>query len=923
MGEPQRPTDAPAGLLREESAADAAQAGTDPDYAQAKALFSELGELPDEAARRARLAELNIGPALAARVLALLGHSEAATTRFSAPVSGMLASAAANELAPGDRLGAWTLLSELGRGGMGRVYLAERSDGHYQQRAAVKLLLGLSSEAALAALAAERQILAHLSHPHIARLIDGGTTPLGRPYLVMEYIEGQRIDRYCLDKALPVEAVLELFAQVCEAVDYAHRQLVVHCDIKPGNIIVGSDGRAMLLDFGIAQLQGRQGVEALALTPQYASPEQLAGQPARSASDIFSLGRTLGELLAGCTPSAPRADEWRAIVAKATATDPEQRYLTAAALRGDMRRFRAHQPLAALPRRGAYLARKFVRRRWPWVLAGSGVLVLSTAFMLRLVQERDRALLAEALARQEAATTRQVSDFMVSLFEGADPNIAARQDLSAAALVDKGRERIDADLKGQGAVQAAMKFVLGKVYENIGRPRTAVELYEQAVALERAQTPRRPLREAAALSRLANALANDYQAARAVAPARESLALRQAHAHADSPEMADSLDTLGWVLTVNGAFDEGAAMLERALAIRQAHEAEAPLALASTLHNLALMHGRAGHLPQAEAQYRRALALKTRWLGGKHPSVLNTLGLLAAVLAQQHRRDEAQALLVELVAQRRALHGPRNSKVSHALNELASVMQDAGRTGQAIATYREALAIDEDVSGHSSTETAIHLNNLATALEDAGDPAAEAAYRESLAIRQALLPAGDLTLARAHHNLGRWLLRAARLAEARPWLEQSDAARQARLPAGHPDRVDSRIALAEGWLASGDAGAAERFLIEPASREAALSPMRRVALWRAQALLAHARHQGAQALRKQQEALALATRTVGPAHPGLQRLRLEVAEAQAAAGDLHAARATLASVKPALATHALPSPLRQRGDRLALRLARS
>jgi serine/threonine-protein kinase len=894
----------------------------DRDYARAKTLFNELCELPDEAARRARLAELNVEPAMAARVLALLGHSEAAVTHFSAPVSGMLASAAANELAPGDRLGAWTLVDELGRGGMGRVYLAQRSDGHYQQRAAVKLLLGLSSEAALAALTAERQILAHLSHPHIARLIDGGTTPLGRPYLVMEYIEGQRIDLYCRDQGLDTDAVIELFAQVCEAVGYAHRQLVVHCDIKPGNIFVGSDGRAMLLDFGIAQLQGHQGQEALALTPQYASPEQMAGQPASSASDIFSLGRTLGELLAGITPLAPRADEWRAIIAKATATDPEQRYLTVSALLSDLRHFRHHLPLAARPRTASYLARKLVRRRWPWVLAGSGVLVLSAVFVLRLVQERDRALQAEAVAQQEAATTRQVSDFMISLFEGADPNIAGRQDLSAATLVDKGRERIDADLKGQGAVQAAMKFVLGKVYENIGRPRTAVELYEQSVALERAQPLRRPLREAAALSRLANALANDYQAARAVAPARESMALRQARLPADSPELADSLDTLGWVLTINGAFDEGAGLLERALAIRQAHETEAPLALASTIHNLGLMHSRAGRAPEAEANYRRALALKTRVLGDKHPSVLNTLSLLAANLAQQHRGDEAQALLVQVVAQRRALHGPKSTKLTHAMNELASVMQDAGHTQEAISTYRETLALDEEVAGHQSSDVAIHLNNLATAQEDIGDPAAEASYRESLAIRQALLPAGDLTLSRAHHNLGRWLLRASRLGEAWPLLEQADAVRQAKLPPGHADRIDTRLALSEWWLASGDTAAAEQVLAEASTREAALTPMRRVSLWRAQALLAQARHLPAEALRKHQEALALATRTVGPSHPVLQRLRLELAEAQANTGDREAARNSLVLVRPTLAAHATASPLRRRGERLAAQLAR-
>jgi hypothetical protein len=256
------------------------------------------------------------------------------------------------------------------------------------------------------------------------------------------------------------------------------------------------------------------------------------------------------------------------------------------------------------------------------------------------------------------------------------------------------------------------------------------------------------------------------------------------------------------------------------------------------------------------------------------------------------------------------------------MNELASVMQDAGHTQEAISTYRETLALDEEVAGHQSSDVAIHLNNLATAQEDIGDPAAEASYRESLAIRQALLPAGDLTLSRAHHNLGRWLLRASRLGEAWPLLEQADAVRQAKLPPGHADRIDTRLALSEWWLASGDTAAAEQALAEASTREGALTPMRRVSLWRAQALLAQARHLPAEALRKHQEALALATRTVGPSHPVLQRLRLELAEAQANTGDREAARNSLVLVRPTLAAHATASPLRRRGERLAAQLAR-
>ncbi|WIT11731.1 serine/threonine-protein kinase [Paucibacter sediminis] len=925
----------------------------DPDFAQVKALFNEICDLPDEAAQRRRLAELGAPAQLCARVLRLAGHD--ATTRFAKPVAGMLASVGGAELRPGERLGAWTLVSELGHGGMGMVYLAERSDGHYQQRAAIKLLRGWSGEAALAQLARERQILASLNHPHIARLIDGGSTPGGQPYLVMDYVEGQRIDVYQHEHELGLEATLELFLMVCEAVAYAHRQLVVHCDIKPGNVLVGSDGRAMLLDFGIAQLQGKraesgvdgsaQDGETLALTPRYASPEQRAGAPASSASDIYSLGAMLGELLQALGPAAARPAEWQAIVRRATAAQPEARYLSVAALMSDLRRYRQHLPLAALPRSPGYVARKFLRRRWPWVLAGSGALLMAALFTLRVVQERDRALQAEALARasaaqaersaaqaqgaerhalaerdqaaqaraqaqherdaalaaearadaerrraeaarrlaqQEAETTRQVSDFMVALFEGADPRVSGRPDLSAATLVDKGRERMDRDLQGQPALQASMKGVLGKVYENIGKPRAAVELYEQAIALERAKPQRQPLREAALLSRLAVTLSNDGQEAKAVAPARRSLALRQPLVAADALELADAYNTLGLVLTRVDALDEARRCLDKALAIRLARQGAEHLDVAIAIQNLGSLALRAGQLREAEAQFRRALELKRRLLGEQNPSVLTSMQSLAVVLAAQHRVDEAEALLRELVAQRRAVHGPQSATVASALNELASVLQDGGRSAEAIAAYREALALHEQLQGRGSVSVAVNINNLATALEDLGDPAAESLYRESLAIRQAALKPDDLSLARARHNLGRWLLRAGRLAEAQPLLEEAAVQRRKRLPAVHNDRIDSELTLAEAALLQGDSSTAAAGVALVQAQEAALRPLRRVALLRLQGLLASHLQQAQQALEHHQAALQLALATVAPEHPSLRRLRLDVAEAAAA-----------------------------------------
>ena len=337
----------------------AAPAGGDvAAFARVKSLFDAVADLPDEATCRAALAALGAADDDVAQVLALVAKDRAAITHFSAPLATVVAGAAAPELKAGERLGAWRLTMALGQGGMGQVFLAERADGLYEQRAAIKLLRGFAGEVARAQLARERRILAGLNHPHIARLLDGGSTPLGRPYLVLEYVEGQRIDEWCAHRALPLAGRLALFDQVCQAVAHAHRQLVVHCDIKPGNVLIGADGRAMLLDFGIAQLQGREGNDTVSLTPRYASPEQLAGQPATATSDVYSLGRLLDELLAAVPDGARRADEWRALVARATLSDPALRYGTVDALRDDLRRFEAHLPLRALPDRTAYRVRK-------------------------------------------------------------------------------------------------------------------------------------------------------------------------------------------------------------------------------------------------------------------------------------------------------------------------------------------------------------------------------------------------------------------------------------------------------------------------------------------------------------------------------------------------------------------------------------
>jgi len=543
------------------------------DYARIKALFNAVCDLPDETAQRAALADQGADAATVERVLALLGHS-AAQTRFAAPVAAAAARWLDNELAPGDRLGAWTLEHEMGHGGMGRVFAAQRSDGHYQQRAAIKVLLGYSGPEALELLRRERQILAHLEHPNIARLLDGGTTPAGRPYLVMEFADGQPIDRHAQTRGLDLAARLRLFDQVCEALAYAHRHLVIHCDIKPGNVLVDADGRVRLIDFGISRLEGEADGEAgaPAMTPGYASPEQQAGQAPGVASDIYSLGRLLHELLAPLRGRHRRGRELDAIVARATAADPAARYESVVALQLDLGRLRAHQPVQALPQTVTYVTAKLLRRRWPWALAATAALLMAAGFTVRVVQERN-----------EAQFQRQQAEGLIEFMLG-----DLRKKLEPVG-------RLDAlDAVGQRAL------------EHYGE---APEANLDAAALGRRARSLHLVGEIARLRGQADTAATAF--ARAAATTARQLAL----APDDPQRIFDHAQSVFWVGALDydaGRYDAAEAAfqrydaLARDLVAREPTKIEWQIEAAYAASNLAMLELKRMRLPAASRGFERA-----------------------------------------------------------------------------------------------------------------------------------------------------------------------------------------------------------------------------------------------------------------------------------------------------------------------------
>src|SRR5688500_3990721 len=432
------------------------------------------------------------------------------------------------------RIGPYRILRELGQGGMGVVYLAARADEQFRKRVALKVIRsGGASEEVVRHFKRERQILAGLDHPNIARLLDGGTTDDGLPYFVMEYIEGEPLLEYCDSRKLPVAERLKLFQAICSAVQYAHRNLVVHRDIKPGDILVAEDGSPKLLDFGIAKLLNPELAgealiaTAMSMTPTYASPEQARGERITTATDVYSLGVVLYELLTGHLPyrllsrqpleilkaiseqepekastAIERAEnklqrrlrgDLDNILMLALRKEPPRRYASVEAFSDDIRRYLEGLPVKARQPTAAYRTGKFLRRHVAGVAASAvfvGLLIGFAAAMAvqsaRVTRERDLAEQERAAAQQERETAQRVSAFLVDLFRVSDPSRSRGETITAREVLDRGTTKIATELKDEPEVRATLMSTMGTVYSNLGLYDKALSLLEEALQTRKA-----------------------------------------------------------------------------------------------------------------------------------------------------------------------------------------------------------------------------------------------------------------------------------------------------------------------------------------------------------------------------------------------------------------------------------------------------
>ena len=766
-----------------------------------------------------------------------------------------------SEAAPmrGKIVGPYRLLQELGRGGMGVVYLAERADGAFEQRVALKLVKrGMDSDEILRRFRAERQILAGLRHPGIARLLDGGRTDDGRPYLAVEHVEGEPIDAYCDRRRLPIDARLRLFEQVCEAVQYAHRNLVVHRDLKPSNILVTEeDGVAhvKLLDFGIAKLlnPGAAGhlsddaAQSLAvqtrtglwvMTPEYAAPEQVRGEQPSTATDVYALGVLLYELLTGHRPYRVPSRVAREVERAILEDEPERpsTALTKAPDAAVLSRARAADT-GRLRRRIAgdldmiclMALRKEPDRRYHSAalllddirrhLGGLPVAARpdAAAYRLRKFISRHRHGVAAAAgvfilsaglvgfytvqlrherdrAQVEAEKAEQVIGFIEGLFESSDPSRAHGDTLTVRQVMEAGATRLTEELEHQPAVRARLMQVIGRVYKNLALYDEATPLLKQAVAEQRQAAGATSQELAASIAAYGEILHYQHQFDAADSLYREALALQRSIYAGPHLEIAATLDLLSRLEQERSHFARAESLVTEALAMRRELVGEDHLDLAESLQTLALLRSRQGDHAGAEQPAREALALRRKLLGADHPEIIELLHNLAANLHLQGKYEEAEPIYREGLALVHELYTKDHLFNAYFLLRLGSLMQDRKEYEKADSMYHAARAISE-ANGNGSL-VALSLNNLATLrLDEERYDEAESYVRQALEQTRAVFGDKHAEIAARLHNLGRILSRQDRHEEAATALREALAIRDDMLGPTHPNTLSTRLAL--------------------------------------------------------------------------------------------------------------------------------
>lgn len=808
----------------------------------------------------------------------------------------------------GQRVGPYELLHQIGAGGMGKIWVAVRRGEDFQKHVAIKLLRrDMTSADLVRRFRVERQILAAIDHPNIAKLFDGGTTEEGLPFFAMEYIEGQSIDEYCDSHRLSVRERLALFQTVCRAVQFAHQNLVVHRDIKPGNVLVTAEGVPKLLDFGIAKLLSPLAVMSSAdptrtelrmMTPEYASPEQILGEPITTASDIYSLGVLLYELLTGHRPyritrghaheisraicedepvrpslavtlehegaktgpaggkidpetigraRSSSVDKLRrelagdldTIVLTALRKEPQRRFASAEQLAEDIWRYLEGLPVKARRGSSLYRASKFTRRH----RVGVAMTVVSFAALLvfglwTMAQNNlvraERDRAEQALRRAEA-----VSTFLGNTLGSANPFEGSSRDITVVEVLDGAANDIKLSFRDLPETRAALQATVGNSYMRLGRFDAAEDLLREALATRRqVHTGEDDADVAKSMNDLANLLRRMAEYPEAEALYREALAMRRRLYGAEHPEVATILNNLGAVRDRQSDYDQAEDYYRQALALRRQVFGTRHEDVAESQNALANVLRRMGRYDEAELLYLASLDVRRQLFGAEHPIVAESLNDLAFLYYTMGDNQRAEPLFEKALALRRAALGDLHPETAQGMANLGRLLRKTGRLDEAESLYLEALAARRRVLGEMHPEVATNLNDLATLYSTRGDfRQAEHLYRQSLAMRRDLLGDEHWYVAMSLNNLAVLLNQTGRPAEAEPLYRESLRMMRGLRGERHPDVATATSNLAGVLVAMRRYGEAESLFLEALEiRRAALGENHRETLRAARSL---------------------------------------------------------------------------------------
>lgn len=771
-------------------------------------IFEAAIELP--AAKREQYLKEQCGEdkALFEEVISLIEADEAGHPIFDSESA--IESLSLGGPAIGSKVGSFLLKSQIGEGGMGAVYLADRVEGGFEQQVALKIVRpDLGASHIIRRFRQERQILARLKHPHIAQLIDGGLTEDGRPYIAMEHVDGVPIDRYCRENNLDLEARLKLFSQACSAVEYAHSNLVIHRDIKPANILVSKRGNVKLLDFGIAKIvEGSEPVLRFdnnltqtgfrALTPRYASPEQLRSEAVTTASDVYSLGVVLYELLTGLSPYktgnagsaeleqliiTQEPERPSSVVAKsengvatdsgarhklarklrgdldticvaALRKDPTRRYQTVQQLDDDINRYLTGRPIQARMDSFAYTFGKFVKRNTAAVSAIGVALVLligTIVFYTRqLSEERDNAKLEQAKANE-------VVRFLTDVFSASDPNVSSGEEVTARELLDSASVRLSTELANQPEIQSLLMFVAADIYYQLG-------LLDDANRLGFAALETR--------SKLPDTMNVDY---------------------------IQSLGQMALFLDDAGAYDSALTMARREYLIAREIFKDPDSSLATAEFDVAFIQRHMGEFDSAEVHYRNVERMQRATVSEMNGDLANTVNHLARLEMQRGNYDKAEPLVREALEMQRKIFGTDDSKdVIATLGNLGGILYRLGKYAAAESTFTHALACVVRIEGAEHPDVVGLTNQLAvTLLAEGKIEAAHGRFKEAYELGLRNMDSTQPRFLGIQLSYANFLLKYGDFRDAEPMLRNVVNVRRESLPPNHWITATSESVLAD------------------------------------------------------------------------------------------------------------------------------